>query len=318
MGGATLLSALLAVLSFLGLVQLGSGAGLRGATSGSWFGKAPLNIANELEQWLNVDKPLGKVQEHNDSERLANAPEARDVLFLDDVARLQHVARAMDTNNDTQLSIEEMQQFALAVKEKQRWTETSAAFNSVDTDGSGSVDLREMQALAFNSSWDQAVHQERRFHAADADADGQLSISEFHAFLHPETNERVFSVERDYQFAIFDADGSGRVDFQEFCKASQSHGDDDFHEEAALEDFELHDADADRHLSFDEFGRLLKGHDLLTDSIMKAVEAGDSNGDGHIHVDIELPSRLQHLLQSEFVEDFFLHEHARSHRHDEL
>lgn len=295
------------------LLQLASGAGLRGAAGAGWLGKASLRVAADFEPLLDLERLASKVSDPLHSDPL----DGGDAYFRD-VTRLQRVARAMDSNNDTHVTVEEMREFAKNLKERQRWDETSAAFRSADLDGSGEVRLHEVQALAMNSSLELAAHQMDRFQAADADADGSLSISEFHAFLHPEVSEQVFSVERDHQFAFFDADGSGGINFQEFCRGSRAHGDKDFDADAAREDFELHDGNADGQLSLAEFGRLLAGHDLLTDSIMKAVAAGDSDGDGRIHVDSELPSRLQHLLESEFVEDFFFHKHAGHGRLDEL
>merc|ERR1719401_2953684 len=108
------------------------------------------------------------------------------------------------------------------------------------------------------------------------------------------------------------------IDFQEFAEDGIAHAGSDFSEEAASEDFRLHDADHDGLLNRAELGRLLAGHELLEDSIRKALEAGDANGDDYIHMD-ELQGRLQHLLESEFIEDFFLQkEGASSLLHTEL
>merc|ERR1719262_1556230 len=92
----------------------------------------------------------------------------------------------------------------------------------------------------------------------------------------------------------------------EFHAMGASSGD-DFNEQSNNEDFRLHDFDGNGRLNREEFGRLLQGHELLADSIEKVIEAADSDGDGHLHLEHEVPHRLEDLLDSEFVEDFFFH-----------
>jgi len=58
----------------------------------------------------------------------------------------------------------------------------------------------------------------------------------------------------------------------------------------------------DQRLSTKEFGDLLMGHELLTESINQALEAADGDGDGHLHLE-ELAANFQGLLESEFVEE---------------
>jgi len=237
--------------------------------------------------------------------------------------RLQRVGRLMDRDGDARLSMEEMRHFAHSLRARQRWNETSQAFFRLDADSSGGIDEQELAISKISPSGAEGEtrrHQERRFRAADFDGSGSLSVAELLAFAHPEVDDRVFAVEREYQFRLFDADGSGAVDFEEFCREAKKQSQDDFEESAALEDFRLHDADHDGRLSEEELGDLLRGHELLEDNIRKALNAADGDGDGHLHLEDELPGSLHHLLESEFVEDFFLHEHAESshHRHDEL
>jgi len=233
-------------------------------------------------------------------------------------SRLQEIGRLIDSNNDTLLSNEELREFACGLEERQRKQQTSTIMRHVDRDGSANVSLAEIQAAAPNATADARQHQANRFAAADADASGQLDLSEFHAYVHPEVDPRVFAVEKDHQFGMYDADLSGFIDSKEFLKQSHATNEADFDEQAASEDFELHDTDHDGQLSFEEFGRLLAGHDLLTDNIAKLMEAGDHDGDGHIHLDQELPSRLHHLMDCEFVEDFFMHKDAGVSKHEEL
>lgn len=241
----------------------------------------------------------------------------------DDLSRLRQIRRVgwlMDANNDTRLSREEMLAFARGLKDRLRREQTRSVLRLVDLDSDGQVSLEEVQAAGTSSSAEALAHQQRRFVAADADGNGQLDSDEFHSFVHPETNENVFLVERDRHFRRFDTDGSGSLDFAEFLRGSLSGSDGPRGDAAAREDFALHDGDSDGLLTPAEFGRLLAGHDLLEHGARKAIEAGDVDGDGHIHLEAELPERLQRLLESEFVEDVFLHDSRRAgdSEHEEL
>lgn len=237
-------------------------------------------------------------------------------------SHLQLIGRLIDTNNDTLLSHEELKRFAHSLKEQQRWKQTLLSFQRVDLDGSSSVTLDEIYAAARNQTEAVVRHQAERFKAADIDVNKWLSISEFHVFLHPELSETVFMIEKEFEFKRYDTDGNGLVDFKEFCGLNHAQNSEDFDEESAREDFDLHDSDRSGDLNHEEFGRLLAGHDLLADIITKTIRAGDNDGDGQIHMEKELPGRVQHILESEFVEDFLLHKDAANvrltRRHDEL
>mmetsp|Transcript_25920 Transcript_25920/g.74336 ORF Transcript_25920/g.74336 Transcript_25920/m.74336 type:complete len:346 (+) Transcript_25920:91-1128(+) len=318
-----------------GLLRLVDGAALRGSNRGSVLmqvetttgTKVALNPSDELEDLqdseflLNdiADDPSSGILEITppSSEQSQDAQAGRQTSKLH-AARLQRVGRLIDTDTDARISQKELQAFAQRLKDRQRHEQTSAAMRVVDVDGSNDVDLPELQAVRKDASPELLDQQAQRFRAADSNQNGRLDFDEFHAFVHPEFSENVLAVEVERQMLVFDTDRDGYIDFQEFEHEGETHGE-DFSKEAALEDFHLHDSNADGRLSAHEFGRLLTGHDLLQESIRKAIEAGDIDGDGHIHVDDELPDRLHHLLESEFIEDYFFHKHAESHaRHAEL
>mmetsp|Transcript_62257 Transcript_62257/g.178634 ORF Transcript_62257/g.178634 Transcript_62257/m.178634 type:complete len:94 (+) Transcript_62257:94-375(+) len=85
-------------------------------------------------------------------------------------------------------------------------------------------------------------------------------------YAHPEVDKHVFAVQR------------------EFSREAKRQSKDDFDEEHASEDFRLHDVNNDQRPSTKEFGDLLGGHELLTESINQALEAADGDGDGHLHL----------------------------------
>jgi len=229
------------------------------------------------------------------------------------IETLKRIGRRIDTNNDDLLSAEELHQFAKVLRQKQSLEKTSAILASADSDGDGAVSLAELRSANVDVYVDRPEHQAARFAASDSNEDGLLSAEEMHAFLHPEVNGKVLQVEAAYQFSLLDENKDARLDFDEFAKMGHE---DDFHYEDCVEDFKLHDEDKDHFLSALEFEKVLQGHDLLQLSIKKLTDSVDTNGDGHIHVEHEVPHQLETLLDSEFVEDYFYHQHAE--HHDEL
>jgi len=322
-----MMSRLVLCLALQGLVSRADGAALRGSMRGSILMQVEATTGGKVAA-LEAEAELPDVFAEERAVLMNDIADDPASGLLDptedsgghhhQAAQLRRVARIVDTDNDARISEEELRSFAHGLKERQRRDHTLTAMRLVDADGSGDVDLAELQAVQRNASSELLAQQAQRFSAADSDENSRLDFAEFHAFVHPELDDRVLAVEVARQLSAFDADGDGLVDFREFEREGAAHSK-DFSQEAALEDFELHDSDADGRLSAHEFGRLLSGHDLLQDSIRKALEAGDGDGDGHIHVDDELPGRLQHLLESEFIEDYFFHKHAESPgRHSEL
>mmetsp|Transcript_102686 Transcript_102686/g.306716 ORF Transcript_102686/g.306716 Transcript_102686/m.306716 type:complete len:351 (-) Transcript_102686:88-1140(-) len=331
---AALVRRLLLAVVLPGLVRLADGAALRGSMRGSVFmqvetatsGKVTLDTSEELgrlkesELLLDVadDPSSGILEVAEDSGEQAEAAQAAALgagarsSSDPHAAQLKRIGRLVDTDRDARISQEELQNFAHRLKDRQRHEHTLTAMRAVDADGSSNVDLAELRAFRNDASPELLDHQARRFGAADADRNGRLDFAEFHAFVHPELSESVLAVEVERQMSVLDKDGDGHISFEEFEQEGEAHGQ-DFSREAALEDFRLHDRNADGHLSAHEFGRLLAGHDLLQESARKAMEAGDGDGDGHIHVDDELPARLHDLLESEFIEDYFFHEDAERH-----
>lgn len=263
--------------------------------------------AHEEEHGMDPDDAQTEGQEDHDD---AGSRTAQD--DAEHIETLKRIGRRIDANDDDHLSAEELHQFAKTLRQKQSLTRTSATFATADSNSDGAVSLEEIRANNIDVYVDQPEHQAARFDASDANGDRVLSKDEMHSFLHPEVDRNVLQVEAAYQFSHLDADGNAALDFNEFAKMGHE---DDFHYEDCVEDFKLHDKDGDHHLSAPEFERLLQGHDLLQISIKKLTDSVDTNGDGHIHVEHEVPHQLETLLDSEFVEDYFYHEHAE---HEEL
>jgi len=230
---------------------------------------------------------------------------------VDAVAHLTRISMIVDTNNDGVLSPQELKAFADSLRSRKKWEHTRSALDALDTDGDGHVTHAEIIDRVTTPA---RSNDTQRFAAADGNGDGLLNETEFHAFAYPATHDVVIKVETGHQFENFDRDGDGRISFEEYKQDDEQH--EDFSHGEARQDFYLHDFDSSGDLDADEFERLLAGHDLLLDSIGKAISAVDSDGDGHISISEEVPKGVRGLLNSEYIEDFFYHEYAG--RHQEL
>lgn len=258
----------------------------------------------------DVDDPA----EVDDSDENENVEDGRDEDegaddFADTLDHLTRISRIVDTDSDGTLSSQELVAFANRVRSKQRWDHTRSALAALDSDGDGQVAHAEVQnrvATPAKSS------DNKRFAAADWNGDGLLNETEFHAFAYPVSHDTVLKVETMHHFEIFDKDRDNRISFAEFIKDNQHS--EDFSHEAAHEDYHLHDIDGSGDLDTDEFERLLAGHDLLEDSVVKAISAVDNDGDGQISISEEVPYGIRGLLDSEYIEDFFYHEYVSGHQ----
>lgn len=278
---------------------------------------APESGHNESHEDEHVDEHDGAHEEgdeeHEEEEEHEESSERTPQDDAEHIETLKRIGRRIDTNNDDMISADELHQFAKALRQKQSSDKTTATFEMADSNGDGAVSLEEIRTNSIDVYVDKPDHQAARFEASDSNGDGVLSKDEMNAFLHPEVGGEVLKVEAAFQFSHLDVNGDAQLDFDEFAKMGHEE---DFQYEDCLEDFKLHDANEDHYLSRSEFERLLQGHDLLQLSIKKLTASVDTNGDGHIHVDDEVPHQLDTLLDSEFVEDYFYHQHAE--HHDEL
>jgi len=246
--------------------------------------------------------------DHGDEDDEHFRPSHADSTHEEQVEHLTRIGELADANNDGLLSHDELLGFAEKLQSRKRWSHTRKSLDRLDGDADGSI------ARAQLVDEDSRPHSADalRFSAADLDKDGSLNETELHFFSHPEAHQDVLQVEADYQFRKLDLDKDGFVSFAEY-KHKEEH-EKGFDLASAWEDFSIHDADGSNDLSLEEFSRVLSGSDLLSSHIAQTIAAADSDGDGHIHLREEVPSALHGLLNSEFIEDYFYHEHL----HDEL
>lgn len=167
--------------------------------------------------------------------------------------------------------------------------ETESTWSLVDADSNGVVSMKELQAKLWTDHGPYAtMMQVQRFRAADANKDGLLQYNEFHEFLH-----------------VVDAPG---LLYHEFRRLEKAAGMEVADEEAAEEEFHLHDSNGDGLLSHQEFEKLMAGHQLFKPRAKprRLIASVDSRGERAFTMD-HMPKALQKLLSSTSSEEFFAH-----------
>ena len=141
--------------------------------------------------------------------------------------------------------------------EEQR-QEIKEAFDLFDTDGSGSIDAKElkvaMRALGFEPK-----KEEIRKMISDIDTDGSGTI-DFHEFLEMMTTKMSEKDSREEilkAFRLFDDDETGRISFKNLKRVAKELGE-NMTDEELQEMIDEADRDGDGEISEDEFLRIMK------------------------------------------------------------
>ena len=141
--------------------------------------------------------------------------------------------------------------------------EIKEAFDLFDTDGSGTIDAKElkvaMRALGFEPK-----KEEIRKMIADIDKDGS-GVIDFHEFLEMMT---VKMAERDPReemlkaFRLFDDDETGKISFRNLKRVAKELGE-NMTDDEIQEMIEEADRDGDGEISEEEFMRIMKKTNLF-------------------------------------------------------
>lgn len=122
---------------------------------------------------------------------------------------------AIDTNHDGQISLEELQEAMAHLPPSGRNMEgwLASVFDSVDTDGNGSIDYSEFCAAALREGTyrcEQSI--QAAFRVFDQDGNGQISRVELAAVIQLEQQ----GVDLDQLLSEWDSDGDGELSYDEF------------------------------------------------------------------------------------------------------
>jgi centrin-1 len=149
---------------------------------------------------------------------------------------------------------------ALTEEQKQ---EIKEAFDLFDTDGSGSIDAKElkvaMRALGFEPK-----KEEIRSMIADIDksGDGNIDIEEFMTMMTVKMGQRDSKEEMMKAFRLFDDDESGKISFKNLKRVAKDLGE-NMTDEELQEMIDEADREGTGEVSLDDFMRLMKKTNLF-------------------------------------------------------
>lgn len=150
----------------------------------------------------------------------------------------------------------------IELTEEQR-QEIREAFDLFDTDGSGSIDAKElkvaMRALGFEPK-----KEEVRKMIADIDKNGSGSIDfeEFLSMMSVKMGERDSKEEMIKAFRLFDDDETGRITFKNLKRVAKELGE-DMTDEELQEMIDEADREGTGEVSLDDFMRIMKKTNLF-------------------------------------------------------
>ncbi|NXN89883.1 CETN2 protein, partial [Bombycilla garrulus] len=141
-------------------------------------------------------------------------------------------------------------------EEQQR--EIREAFELFDTDGSGSIDVKElkvaMRALGFEPKKEEI---KKMISVIDKEGTGKISFSEFLAVMSQKMAEKDSKEEILKAFKLFDDDETGKISFKNLKRVAKELGE-NLTDEELQEMIDEADRDGDGEVSEQEFLRIMK------------------------------------------------------------
>merc|ERR1719403_179587 len=145
--------------------------------------------------------------------------------------------------------------FELSKEHKQ---EIKEAFNLFDSDGSGTIDVRELKASMKALGYDVKKDDLRKiFFDLDRDTSEKITLNEFEKIMTERFSKRDTREEVDKIFRLFDEENTGFITFKNLKRVVQELGE-DLEDEEIQEMIDEADKDADGQVSMDEFWRVMK------------------------------------------------------------
>jgi len=141
--------------------------------------------------------------------------------------------------------------------------EIREAFDLFDTDGSGTIDAKElkvaMRALGFEPSKEEI---RKLISEIDKDGSGTVDFNEFLAMMTTKMGERDSTEEIIKAFRLFDDDETGKISFRNLKRVAMELGE-SINDEELQEMIDEADRDGDGEVSQDEFIRIMEKTNLF-------------------------------------------------------
>lgn len=141
--------------------------------------------------------------------------------------------------------------------------EIKEAFDLFDTDGSGSIDARELKVAMRALGFEPRKEEVRRMIAeVDKDGSGTIEFPEFLDMMAVKLAERDPREEILKAFRLFDDDETGKITFKNLKRVARELGE-NMTDEELMEMIEEADRDGDGEISEEEFLRIMKKTNLF-------------------------------------------------------
>eukprot|EP00056_Hartaetosiga_gracilis_P005740 m.88415 g.88415 ORF g.88415 m.88415 type:complete len:170 (-) comp12264_c0_seq1:1250-1759(-) len=141
--------------------------------------------------------------------------------------------------------------------------EIREAFELFDTDGSGSIDAKElkvaMRALGFEPKKEEI---KKMIAEVDRDGSGTIDYNEFLTMMTQKMSEKDMKEEIVKAFKLFDDDSTGKISFKNLKRVATELGE-NLSDEELQEMIDEADRDGDGEINQDEFLRIMKKSNLF-------------------------------------------------------
>lgn len=141
--------------------------------------------------------------------------------------------------------------------------EVREAFDLFDTDGSGSIDVKElkvaMRALGFEPKREEI---KKLIADLDKDSSGQIDFNEFLQIMTVKMSEKDSKEEVLKAFKLFDDDATGKISFKNLKRVAKELGE-NMTDEELQEMIDEADQDGDGEINEAEFLRIMKKTNLF-------------------------------------------------------
>ena len=148
------------------------------------------------------------------------------------------------------------------ISEEQK-QEIKEAFDLFDTDGSGSIDAKElkvaMRALGFEPKKEEI---KKMITEADKEGTGKVSFQDFMDLMVEKMAQRDPIEEIKKAFRLFDIDEKGKISFKDLKRVAKELGE-NMTDDELQEMIEEADRDGDGEISEDDFIRIMKKTNLF-------------------------------------------------------
>ncbi|XP_060928013.1 calumenin-A-like [Limanda limanda] len=215
------------------------------------------------------------------------------------ITQLAILVDRIDADKDDFISEDELKIWIQNVQRNYTNGQVEDRWKDFDTDEDGLISWDEYKNVSYGSYMDdpltkedvnipQMLQEERRFRAADTDADLKLHKLEFNAFLHPENFHHMRDVVVQETIDDFDKNGDGSIDVNEFMDELFPPGNDDNDSdlmEKQRQDFlEEKDMNKDGKVDKQELMELMfpANHDAADSEAKHLLKESDTNQDGKL------------------------------------